>query len=296
MAGLQLKKRFPQIKWVVDWQDLWSYDENYFLIAPKVYRSRIKKVEAEILRNADANVTTNHYAKRVLEETYGANRVFAIHHHFSRPEGDGPEGERPPNRGDAKRAIRIGFFGSLFKPPRVPGELFMDNIRALRRSGTDVELHVHGGIPDALTTRVDALRRDGIHLHGRTPHATGIALLGQYDYLLVLLADLPNSEAVMSIKLPHYMLAGRPILAVVPDQSAVAEIVRETGTGVVVPSGSDWAEPLKCVLQMRDGNGLPERNEAAIERFSWARMSTEWLKVICARESEVASENGVSAV
>jgi glycosyltransferase involved in cell wall biosynthesis len=278
MAGLKLKRAFPQIRWIVDWQDLWSYDENYFLPVPKVYRARVKRVEADILRTADVNVTTNEHAKRVLEEQYRAPRVVAIPHHFKRDEFTGVQSPGVPRTRVANGPITIGFFGTLFKPPRVPGERFVDSIRRVRASGTQVELHVHGGIPPHLEGARERLARDGTVLHGRTSHTEGISLLTQYDFLLLLLADLANSQAVMSIKLPHYLLVGRPIIAVVPEQSAVADVVRETGTGVVIAAGSDWSERLRDVLGSRCA--MPVRNEAAIERFAWENVSREWLAAI----------------
>jgi len=40
---------------------------------------------------------------------------------------------------------------------------------------------------------------------------------------------------VLSGKVFEYLAAGRPILAVVPPDGAAAELIRETGSGVVVP-------------------------------------------------------------
>jgi hypothetical protein len=226
------------------------------------------------------NVTTNEHAKRVLEEQYRAPRVVAIPHHFKRDEFTGVQSRGVPRTQVANGPITIGFFGTLFKPPRVPGERFVDSIRRVRASGTQVELHVHGGIPPHLEGARERLARDGTVLHGRTSHTEGISLLTQYDFLLLLLADLANSQAVMSIKLPHYLLVGRPIIAVVPEHSAVADVVRETGTGVVIAAGSDWTEPLRDVLESRCAGVWPVRNEAAIERFAWENVSREWLAAI----------------
>jgi glycosyltransferase involved in cell wall biosynthesis len=44
-----------------------------------------------------------------------------------------------------------------------------------------------------------------------------------------------RGKGVLSGKVFEYIAAGRPILAVVPPDGAAAELVRETGAGVVVP-------------------------------------------------------------
>lgn len=66
----------------------------------------------------------------------------------------------------------------------------------------------------------------------------------------------------------------------VPDNSAVADIIRETGSGYVIPAGCDWGDGLKKVLQgYLNGKKLPERNDRAIERYSWENISKQWMGV-----------------
>ncbi|MBW2661171.1 MAG: hypothetical protein JRD93_04080, partial [Deltaproteobacteria bacterium] len=72
LIGLFIKRQFPETYWIVDWQDLWSYDENYFQRLPQIYRERLLRLEKEVLDNCDMNVTTNLSAKEVLEKRYDA--------------------------------------------------------------------------------------------------------------------------------------------------------------------------------------------------------------------------------
>ena len=118
-------------------------------------------------------------------------------------------------------------------------------------------------------------------LHGKTSHIESLRRIARCEFLLLVLADLPNSEAVMSIKLPHYLLLQRPILAIVPERSAVADIIRETGSGYVIPARYDWGDALRKVLQdYLNGKNLPERNDRAIEECSWENISKQWMELI----------------
>lgn len=286
ILGLYIKKRFPSVRWIVDWQDLWSYDDNYYRRVPAIYRPRLKKVEKAVLNAADVNVTTNEFAKGVLEKHYGVlpHRVQAIHHHFHRDdlaENDPiPRNEAPAA---ANQALRIGFLGTLFKPPRVPGDELLCAIADYRQSGLNVELHVHGLVPQEFRGREGELRQQGLFMHGYRSHKESIKVLSQYDYLLLLLADLPNCRAVMSIKLPHYLMVERPILAIVPAPSAIANIVENTGSGYVLPVGGDWRASLKQILLSgRLGDFQPIRDEAMIEKFAWDNVSTKWIDVLTA--------------
>jgi len=151
----------------------------------------------------------------------------------------------------------------------------------MRKSGLKVELHIHGGIDER---RIGDIGNDlcgGIVHHGRTPHAETVGLLGCYDFLLVLLADLPNSQAVMSIKLPHYMASGRPIIAIVPEGSAIADIITKTGTGVVLPVADIWQEELRRLVEQGDSDQLIEqRNEGEIEAYDWKHLSEDWYRAV----------------
>ena len=61
---------------------------------------------------------------------------------------------------------------------------------------------------------------------------------------------MPLDERMLGVGVPSKLYAalgaGRPVLAVVPEQSEVARIVRETGAGVVVGTGS--AEAVEAAL------------------------------------------------
>ncbi len=280
-VGLYLKTRFPEIRWVMDWQDLWTYDQNYFEGILPIYRRWVRNRERQVLDTADLHVTTNGYACEVLHQRYDvpSDRLLAINHHFDRRQLK-PANVHRPFAGDVP--IRIGFLGSMFKPPRVPGFEFMQTLRQLRQRGVDIQLHLHGRLPPEVQRRWHWLEESGLVLEQRVPHRECVKVLSQYDYLLLLLADLPNSRAVMSIKLPQYLLARRPILALVPEVSAVADIVTRSGTGMVIPSGGDWLEGLTLGLQSAKLRRMESIDEDYIERFSWDRLSGRWLEALMA--------------
>jgi hypothetical protein len=142
-----------------------------------------------------------------------------------------------------------------------------------------VDLHLHGRIPPELAGETELLQRSGLVLEGGVPHRQAADALSRYDYVLVLLSDLPNSKVVMSIKLPQYFLAGKPILALVPGASAIADIVRDTGTGHVIATDGDWQTELAQFLKSGRRPEV-ERNEVEIEEFSWDRLASRWVAAI----------------
>ena len=74
---------------------------------------------------------------------------------------------------------------------------------------------------------------------------------------------------------------GKTILGIVPEHSAVAEIISKTGTGYVIPAGSDWTTSLQNVLNgTQKFNNSLTRNTVAINTYSWEITSKQWLKVL----------------
>ena len=285
LTGLILKRRHPQIEWIVDWQDLWSYDENYLERIPPYYRKRMLMLEHDALTTSDLNITTNKYAKKVMVENYNIDpsRVTFIHHHFSKDDIDAAKSKQfAIKKLDLNKKLTIGFLGALFKPPRVPGHKILEAVEYVRNNGTKLELHLFGDVGKNVEKYTNEFSLDGVVVHGRFSHHESLKRISKCDFLLLVLSDLPNSRAVMSIKLPHYLLIGKPIIAIVPEESAVADIIRETNSGYIIPASSvHWGAELdKTIKGVAINQLLPRRNIDAINAFSWDNLSKEWLKVL----------------
>jgi glycosyltransferase involved in cell wall biosynthesis len=76
---------------------------------------------------------------------------------------------------------------------------------------------------------------DRLELHPYLPRRRVLELQRDSEALLLLIPDSGGrGRAVLSAKVFEYIAAERPILAAVPPDGAAADLVRETGTGVVV--------------------------------------------------------------
>ena len=284
LVGLFLKKRFPEIQWITDWRDLWSYDESYSYRIPSLYRHKLLALEQKVLTHSDINVTTNGYAKQVLEQKYHipSDRVVAINHLFNRDDVVISKSDIP-NSADQLHdgTIRIGFLGNFFKPPKVPGERVIEAIHAIRGQGMNVELHVYGDISRKGQEMSRQASNDGVIFHERTGHIKSLEKISQCDFLLLLLGDLPNCRAIVPQKLAHYLMLDKPILAVVPEPSAVADIIKNTGRGYVLPVDSSLQNELVTVIQgYETGDDIPVRNDEAIKAFSLDSVTQQWLRRI----------------
>ena len=85
---------------------------------------------------------------------------------------------------------------------------------------------------------------DRIELIPYAPHRRALELQRDSEALLLLIPEADGrGRGVLSGKVFEYLAAERPILAVVPPDGAAAELIRETGAGVVVaPDDIDGIE------------------------------------------------------
>ena len=115
---------------------------------------------------------------------------------------------------------------------------------------------------------------DRLELVDYLPRAESLRLQRDSEALLLLVPDAGGrGKGVLSGKVFEYIAAARPILAVVPTDGAAAELIRETGSGVVVgPDDVDGIRAALVELHSRFANdGLPsvelaKRDEERLSR------------------------------
>ena len=79
------------------------------------------------------------------------------------------------------------------------------------------------------------LLKESIVVKGYMPHADSVRQLFQSDALLMIVDDFPGNEEIVPGKVYEYIGAGKPIIALAPE-GAVAEVIRETGSGRICRS------------------------------------------------------------
>ena len=128
--------------------------------------------------------------------------------------------------------FRITHTGSFFgrRDPR-------PFLQALHDSGLDVAARFLGDFREA-----DREWSAGLGLGERlqllpyAPRIESLALQRDSEALLLLIPDAGGrGKGVLSGKVFEYLAVGRPILAAVPPDGAAADLIRETGAGVIAP-------------------------------------------------------------
>jgi glycosyltransferase involved in cell wall biosynthesis len=166
--------------------------------------------------------------------------------------------------------FRITHTGSFFgkRDPR-------PFLTALGRSGLDVQARFLGDFrsSDREWAEQQGLG-DRLELIPYAPRQRSLELQRDSEALLLLIPDAGGrGKGVLSGKVFEYLAAERPILALVPPDGAAAELIRDTGAGVVAPPDDvDAIEAALRELHQRFANGgLPATEIPAETRHRLSR-------------------------
>ena len=274
LVGLTLKKKYPNLKWINDLQDLWSYDEYYFNRFTEKEKKKVLALESKILNKADYTVVSNEFAQNVLINKYKVplDKVKSIYHPFDRKELNIEIVKNVNN------IPSIAFVGMLFKEPKVPGKkLILALNDYVKKRGKKIIFNLIGDIiPENLKSMLDSNLI--IKEYKGLNHTKAFELASQSDYLSILLGDVANARVIMHAKLSHYLLLNKPILAFVPEDSFVAKVVNTTGTGRVINFKQIWSDEIDLIIQSENEFYKPDGNE--IEKFCLENFLNEFMKVI----------------
>ena len=227
LIGAAVKKA-TGAKWVADLRD--SIALHAHRSAEGVGARAKQKARAGVARlvahQADAIVTA---AESIAVETRGLNpsgRVVTIANGCDFDDFAGLEYVR----GDRFRLTHAGsFFGKRDPKPF---------LQALAETGLDdVTVRFLGDFRPGDREFMESLGlADRVELIDHVPRRESLRLQRDSDALLLLIPEAGGrGRGVLSGKVFEYLAAERPVLAVVPPDGAAAELVRDTGAGLIAP-------------------------------------------------------------
>lgn len=254
LIGLALKK-MTGTPWVADFRDEWTTNPYIQGKYPGSLVDFNRRLESEVLQEADAVVGISEKMTSALFELSrlpARNKFMAIHEGFDPP--DFQHVERP-ERGDK---FRLAYMGALYGLRKELLDKFLSSLNQSVKTGdlpaTDLELHMIGD-PLALPVKD---RLFPIKNFGHLPHHAALSRVRQTDLLMLFIDPREGLQTVPS-KLFEYLMLQRPILAIIPEQSEVADIIRQTQSGVVVDSRA----PEKAVNEIKQQLDLWKTNASS---------------------------------
>jgi len=214
--------------WLADFRDPWTNidfyrDLNLSARADKKHR----RLEKEVLTNADAVVSVGSTLARELEEL-GAEKCEVI------PNGYDPGKYTDADPGSDRKEFIVSHIG-VMPAARNPeflweamAELKSENAMFAEKLSIVLVGNVDGAVPESIEKAGLSTYLD---LPGTVSHKEAIVLQKKSAVLMLLINDAPNAKGILTGKVFEYMAANRPVLATGPVDGDVAAILNECEAG-----------------------------------------------------------------
>ncbi len=278
LLGLYLKKKNPNLQWVVDFRDEWT-NNPYTLDHPHgTYRTNLeKKMESEVLQMADQLIANT----PVMRDNFLKNHNVSPEKFHVIPNGYDEEdfigmAVDTRKRNDVFTMIYTGALYGRRKP-----DLFFLAIQQLKEDGIikkgTLKVKLIGNYHvNKLQEQINSFGlADEFEIVGYVPHDTCIAYQLEADCLILLEGSGVGANAFYTGKVFEYMNTKRPVLAILPEGVA-KDLVKESGIGLV--ADADCVPEIVDVVktyyeQWQNGLIAYEPNEDVIARFERKKLT-----------------------
>lgn len=268
LIGYLLKKK-TQKPLVIDFRDPWTI--NPFKKTPTKFHARIENwLERKVLTSADYVVTVSQPYKRRLIEKYPflKNKFEVIMNGFD------PDDFKNLKRQPLQGKFRIVHTGSLYGL-RTPKSFLLALQKLVREKEylrKQIEVQFVGNYGKEAPVIVDKLGlNDLVEFIGYMSHERCLELMVNSHILLLIVATKGDkTSGIVTGKVFEYLISGRPVLALAPKESIVADIVQSANAGLVV----SWdIEAIKNAIlefyeQWAEGKLSATTDMANIERYN----------------------------
>ncbi len=284
LLGLYIKKKMPNIKWVVDFRDEWT-NNPYTLDNPyNPIRTKIEKdMEKKVVTTADMLITNT----PVMRENFVKNNNLTGENFVVIPNGYDEEDFKgfdssvmPKN--DKLTMVYTGALYGRRKP-----DTFFKALSELKKEGQIdgskflVKLIGNYHI-DKLQAQIDSFSlTENFEIVGYVPHNVCIEHQISADVLVLIEGSGRGANAFYTGKIFEYMNTNRPVLAILPEGCA-SDLVKESGIGIV--ANTDDVEVIKKNIKhyydkwcLKELDFKPNRD--VIESFERKKLTESLAKV-----------------
>lgn len=249
LAGLWLKRRVPDLPWVMDLRDIWS--ERPGLPDLLTYKLN-RRLERACLQRADRVTTATAGQRRLLIDSFGMlpDRVSTITNGFD------PADLPPPTPASPRDQLRLAYVGSIVGTRVEAARGLFEAIERLRSEGVSaaqLAMRLTGMFDPQIHRWAAPLIDAGlVELRPFVPYAESFAEMRGADALLLITTDDREGRVSQPNKLFEYLALQKPILALAP-QGDVAAPIEESDAGIVVAPGDvdGIAGALRALLDRR---------------------------------------------
>ena len=234
LIGLELKEKL-NVKWFADFRDPWTTIGYHKALRLSTYAAKKhKSLEHKVLNTADTIIVTSKTTKTEFQAI--TNKPISVI-----TNGYDIENVEKQTLDTKFSLAHIGSFLSD-RNPKFLWECLVELLQEIPDLKTHLEIKLIGAVSQEV---LDAIREfnlnDYLNLLGYVSHHEAIAHQKKSQVLLLIEINSEDTKSIIPGKLFEYMVSNRPIIAIGPNGSDFADIIKETNTGVFF----DYSEKAK---------------------------------------------------
>lgn len=234
LIGLELKEKL-NVKWFADFRDPWTTIGYHKALRLSGYAAKKhKKMERKVLNSADTIIVTSKTTKTEFQAI--TNKPIEVI-------TNGYDIEKVEKQTlDTKFTLaHIGSFLSD-RNPKFLWECLVELLQEIPGFKTNLEIKLIGAVSQEVLDSIEEFKlHDYLNLLGYVSHSEAIAHQKKSQVLLLIEINSEDTKSIIPGKLFEYMVSNRPIIAIGPQGSDFADIIKETNTGVFF----DYSEKAK---------------------------------------------------
>jgi glycosyltransferase involved in cell wall biosynthesis len=274
LIGLELKQKL-NVKWFADFRDPWTTIGYHKALRLSDYAAKKhKNLEHKVLNSADTIIVTSKTTKTEFQAI--TDKPISVI-----TNGYDVENVEKQTLDSKFTLAHIGSFLS----DRNPAFLWECLIELLQEI-PDFKLHLEIKLIGAVSQEVlDSLENFNLssylNLLGYVSHHEAIAHQKKSQVLLLIEINSEDTKSIIPGKLFEYMVSNRPIIAIGPQGSDFADIVKETNTGVFF----DYSEKTKLKSVILDFynqflEGKLQANGVGLQQYSRKNLTKQLAQLI----------------
>jgi glycosyltransferase involved in cell wall biosynthesis len=226
LIGLNIKKKYPAIRWIVDLRDPWTDIYYYKQFYPTFFSKLIdRRLEEKVLKNADKIITVGKSLKQLfsLKVKGTENKTEVITNGYDEDDFSGLISVRPAK-------FTITYVGTLSDIYPVDG--FLDALDKFKEKGNNYLLRFIGAVSqnqkDLIQAKVKASELEFIPY---VDHSAAIEFMINSTALLLIIPDHESNKSIITGKIFEYIASEKPIICIGPIDGDASGIILESGCG-----------------------------------------------------------------
>ena len=274
LIGLELKEKL-NVKWFADFRDPWTTIGYHKALRLSNYAAKKhKKLESKVLNTADTIIVTSKTTKAEFE-AITSKPISVI------TNGYDIENVEKQTLDTKFTLAHIGSFLSDRNPPFL-WECLVELLNEIPDFKKYLEIKLIGAVSQEVLDAISQFNlREYLNLLGYVSHHEAIAHQKKSQVLLLIEINSEDTKSIIPGKLFEYMVSNRPIIAIGPQGSDFADIIKETNTGVFF----DYSEKAKLKSVILDFynqflEGKLQSNGVGLQQYSRKNLTKQLAQLI----------------